>query len=455
MAEGDSGTGLSNRLCAGYGVGMIGGQIFRDTPALLLLPFMTDALGIGAAIAGMAIFVPKFWVVFADPLAGIFSDRISTRWGRRRPFMFWGGLATVALFILMFHVPAFDTPLARAAYVSAMYTLALTAFAAFSVPYLTMGSEMTPHSRERTRLMSWRVGFMATGLIVSGYAGRVREFGGAGEDGYSFMAFTLGAVCLLTMMTTVLSTGKARFHDRHETTLGLGEQFRLAFRNRPFLNLLGANFLQRLAEGTGYAALVYFMLQVLEQSYALIGTVVLFVAIGGIVAQPFSVWFTARVGKMRAYVAFLLSYCVVFSCWLLPSPEQQWLILSLAFGNGFLNAGFVLLGLSMLTDTVAHDRAMTGLNREGAYSGVWMANEKVAFALGALIVGTLLGWFGYIESTGGMAPVQPDSARTGIILGFVVVPVIIHLSSLLFLRRYELVEQDLPAAARPVAPAAP
>ena len=75
---------------------MVGGQIFRDAPALLLLPFMTDALGVPAAIAGLAIFAPKIWVVFADPLAGIASDRMSTRWGRRRPFMFWGALLTVA-----------------------------------------------------------------------------------------------------------------------------------------------------------------------------------------------------------------------------------------------------------------------------------------------------------------------------------------------------------------------
>ena len=81
---------LPTWLCTGYGVGMVGGQIFRDAPALLLLPFMTEALGVPAAVAGFAIFIPKIWVVFADPMAGIASDRVSTPWGRRRPFMFRG-----------------------------------------------------------------------------------------------------------------------------------------------------------------------------------------------------------------------------------------------------------------------------------------------------------------------------------------------------------------------------
>src|SRR4051812_33498461 len=114
-------------LCLGYGAGMIGGQIFRDTPALLLLPFMTNTLNIPAAMAGLAIFIPKFWVVLADPLAGIASDRVRTPWGRRRPFMFIGGLFTVVGFLLLFHVPPFAAAGMRAAYVCAVYTLALTA----------------------------------------------------------------------------------------------------------------------------------------------------------------------------------------------------------------------------------------------------------------------------------------------------------------------------------------
>ena len=35
---------LPTLLCAGYGAGMVGGQIFRDTPAFLLLPFLTNTL---------------------------------------------------------------------------------------------------------------------------------------------------------------------------------------------------------------------------------------------------------------------------------------------------------------------------------------------------------------------------------------------------------------------------
>jgi GPH family glycoside/pentoside/hexuronide:cation symporter len=416
---------------------MIGGQIFRDAPALLLLVFMTDALAVPAAMAGLAIFVPKIWVVFADPLAGIASDRVSTRWGRRRPFMFVGGLLTVVLFIAMFNVPVLSTPAATATYVSAVYTLALTAFAAFSVPYLTMGSEMTNDPHDRTRLMAFRVAFMATGLIVGGYAAAIRDVGGVGRDGYTFMALVMGAICLVTMMTSVFATAKAPYYDRHETSLSLAEQFRLALRNRPFVILLLAAFLQRLAEGTGYAAIVYFQMLVLKQPPTVLGTSVLFIAMAGILSQPLWVKACQRFGKMRVYVTTLLLYCAAFALWLIPNPSL-WMIYGIGFLNGLFNSAFILTALSLLADTVAYDRDRTGLNREGAFSGVWLASEKVAFAFGTLVVGVLLSWFGYVESDQGLAQAQPDSALTGITISYVIVPIVVHLLSLVFLSRFKL-----------------
>ncbi len=429
---------LSAGLCVGYGVGMIGAQIFRDAPAFLLLIFMTDALGIPGAMAGLAIFIPKIWVVFADPLAGIASDRIDTRWGRRRPFMFAGAILTGLGFIIMFNVPDLDSALARAAYVCAAYTLALTAFAAYSVPYLTMGSEMAEGHHERTRLMAYRVGFMAAGLIVSGYAARIREFGGAGEAGYSFAALVIGALSAVTMLVTVFATGRAPFTRRHEAGPPLFEQFKLAWANRPFVMIFTAAFLERLAEGIGYAALIYFQTLVLGNSATVLGNMVFALCVPTILGQP--IWLAAcrRFGKRPTHVAALLLYCVAVSCWLLATPGQAWITYVVAFFSGFLNSGFILTALSMLTDAVAHDRKQTGLNREGAYTGVWLAGEKVAFALGTLIVGLLLSAFGYIESQGAAAAVQPASALTGITVAFIGLPIFFHLLSLIFVFRFRL-----------------
>jgi GPH family glycoside/pentoside/hexuronide:cation symporter len=140
---------------------------------------------------------------------------------------------------------------------------------------------------------------------------------------------------------------------------------------------------------------------------------------------------------MRVYVATLLLYCAVFALWAIPDPSLP-LILAIGALNGLFNSAFILTALSMLTDTVAHDRARTGLNREGAYNGVWLAAEKVAFALGTLIIGLVLSWFGYVETDTGVGQAQPASALVGIKIGYIALPIVFHLSSLVLLARYKL-----------------
>ena len=74
----------------------------RDTPALILPIYMTTVLGLEAALAGLVIMIAKFWVVIADPIAGVISDQTETRWGRRRPFILVGGLIAALTFVLLF-----------------------------------------------------------------------------------------------------------------------------------------------------------------------------------------------------------------------------------------------------------------------------------------------------------------------------------------------------------------
>ncbi|TDP60425.1 MFS transporter [Roseateles toxinivorans] len=40
---------------------------------------MTDTLGIAAAMAGVVLFIPKFWDVVFDPMVGVASDRTHSR----------------------------------------------------------------------------------------------------------------------------------------------------------------------------------------------------------------------------------------------------------------------------------------------------------------------------------------------------------------------------------------
>jgi Na+/melibiose symporter-like transporter len=97
-----------------------------------------------------------------------------------------------------------------------------------------------------------------------------------------------------------------------------------------------------------------------------------------------------------------------------------------------------MVTLGMLSNAMAADASETGMNREGVYSGFWLAIEKLAFALGALIVGVLIGLFGFKESTNGVHVTQTPVAILGIAITYCGVNMLVYLASILAVRRVKI-----------------
>src|SRR5699024_6580665 len=117
-----------------YGLGSVGTAIFIIAPQILLLYFMTEALAIPPAAAGLALLFPKLIEFFTDPLIGRWSDRVDTRWGRRRPFMAFGALFFLIGFIALFSPPDFSHWHSALIWVLLLYALTTTAYTFFEVP---------------------------------------------------------------------------------------------------------------------------------------------------------------------------------------------------------------------------------------------------------------------------------------------------------------------------------
>jgi GPH family glycoside/pentoside/hexuronide:cation symporter len=109
-----------------------------------------------------------------------------------------------------------------------------------------------------------------------------------------------------------------------------------------------------------------------------------------------------------------------------------------------LGAGAMLLmAISMLADTMAYDRRLTGLHREGMLSGIIAVIEKTAFALGAAVVGAMLTVAKYVPTVGGALVEQPDTAVRALYLGFAVIPAVIFVGNAICIGFYDLDERKL------------
>src|SRR4051794_28560838 len=157
---------LPTRVRAGYGLGSVATGTFGTVPGLMLLPYLTDTLGIAAVLAGFIVFVPKAWDVVLNPVAGRISDRSTDPRGPRRPFLLKGGLSLAVCFALLFAAPDLGSKAVDASWVLVMFVACATAYAFFQVPYVAMPAEITDSYDERTRLMTWRGGLLALPVML-------------------------------------------------------------------------------------------------------------------------------------------------------------------------------------------------------------------------------------------------------------------------------------------------
>src|ERR1041384_566948 len=90
----------------GYALGSVATGTFGTVPGLMLLPYLTDSLGITAVAAGFIVFAPKAWDVVLNPIAGRISDRTVDPRGPRRPWLLRAGIPLAVAFALIFAAPA-------------------------------------------------------------------------------------------------------------------------------------------------------------------------------------------------------------------------------------------------------------------------------------------------------------------------------------------------------------
>ncbi|MEV4541901.1 MFS transporter [Micromonospora echinaurantiaca] len=438
--------GLPRRVHAGYALGSLATGAFGTVPGLLLLPYLTDTLGVAAGVAALLVLGPKAWDVLVNPVAGRISDRTRSRWGARRPYLLVAGVAMALLFAAIFAGPV-DAGPAAGAYVAIAFLATATAFAFFQVPYVAMPAELTGDYAERTRLMTWRIALLAVAILVSGaVAPLIVSATGGGVAGHRWMGLFVAALIVLGAVGAFLGTRGAPTGTVAESEPTLRAQLAVAARNRPFRALLLCFVVQSAGVATILAGVNYFAGQILRDPDG--GPTLLFVCFVGpaLLVMPLWTRVGARVGKLAALVAASLILAVgalaLVAAPVLPAVAV-YLVVAL-IGCGY--AGQQVFALAMLPDCIAWDEARTGRRQAGVFTGLWTAGETFGLALGPGIYGLVLQVSGYVSSDTGTAAAQSDTARLGVLLGFTVLPALLVAVALLTLRPYDLTPARLAEA---------
>jgi glycoside/pentoside/hexuronide:cation symporter, GPH family len=417
---------VSRRLCAGYSLGSLVTGSFSTVPGLLLLPYLTDTLGVHAATAGLLVLLPKAWDVLFNPVAG----RISDRRGSRRPLLLQGGLGVAVLFAALFALPA-----GGGAYVGIVFLLCATAYAFFQVPYVAMMAEITADYDQRTRLMTWRMAVLALAILLSGAgAPALRDATG----GYQIMGLAVGLVILLGTVMVYLGTRGVTAQSHVDAGAGFKVLFAAVRDSRHFRRLLLAFVIQAAGVSTLLAGVDYMSRVVLRDPGM---QTLLFLSFVGPALLVMPLWqrFGVRYGKRISFIVATLIFAVPMGGVVAAQVLPNFAIVVLSAITGIGYSGMQVFPMAMLPDVITAEEQRTGVRRAGLFSGVWTAGETFGFALGPGIYGLILAAGGYVSSTDATV-VQPESAVTAALVGFAIVPMLLVVAALpLLTRKLEVV----------------
>ena len=381
------------------------------------LYYLTDYVGLRAALAGLLITLGTVVQAVVAPYSGVVSDAVTWKSGRRRPFLLLSGIPLVVTFWLLFA----DVGLSGAwlfVYLAVAATLFNSAWSFEQTPYTALAAEMTLDYDERTNLVSGRsvwsilatlVG-MAFPLLLVGWLG---GWAGSERAGWSLMALAIGLAGLPCLLLTWWVTRGRELHPSQRTGLSPRDIWDSLRHNRTFAWVTGVYTWAMAAQNVMSLMVVYFTVHWMRWSEQRTSMFFLMTALAGLVWIPVinrsAVWF----GKRRAMLFWNLWGALFYGVGMMlirPGDATLFWVLG-AFGVAGLVAGMVLTW-AMIPDCTEVDELRTGARREGLYYGVATFVQQLALALVLWAVSAGLTWSGYVSGEG--AGAQPDGALLGI-----------------------------------------
>ncbi len=421
---------LNFRDKAGWGLADMGINVFVVVKQLLVFTYLTTFLGVPAGVAGFVTFAVLAFDVVTDPLVGYLSDRTTTRWGRRGPWIFVGALILSGGIVAMFAVPGGMEWQQNLMWVFVAFAVATIGFTCVAIPYGAMAGEMTDNPRERSVMMAFRMTFASLGLLMAGAV--VPALAGNTREGYFSAVLMISPLIVITIWGMLWATRTAPKIDQPAPAKAR-EVIGLLLQNRGFTVLVILYGVMTLgvaliAAGLNLAALYLIAddglspLSGLAGALGIFSTLFAMFILGSVISQYIWVKTSAAITKFWALVVGLLLYVIVLLAVWHALPAESITPMALLFlAAGFTNGAYQQIPWAIYPDHMDTTRQESGQAIEGAFSAVWLFGQKVANALAPLILGLVLAAYGWKESADGVVE-QTDIALWALRASLTVIP---------------------------------
>lgn len=389
-----------------------------------LTPFYEAERGVDLAALGAAWIAIRLFDAVSDPAIGWLSDRTPAKLGRRRVWL----VASVPVIVIATW-QAFVPPAEAGLWHAVLWLFVLTlGWTMAQTPYAAWGAEIATGYHDRSRVTAWREAVVLVGTVG---ASVIYVTGGSGGAGLAAVALTVAVALPIGVIAAVLLVPDRM--DRPPVRLAFADGYRVMAANRPFRLVLGAWFVNGLANGLPVTLFLFFTQDRLGMNAEMAGLMFVLYFVAAIVAVPFWTWAARRVGKHRAWSLAMIYACVIFAGALLLGQGDV-----VAFGvisvlTGLAFGADLTLPPSIQADVIEVDTAETGAARAGVFFAIWQVATKAALALSSGLALIVLGQVGF----SGGAENSETSLWTLSIL-YAGVPIILKLVAVVMMWRFPL-----------------
>lgn len=388
---------LSTKLS--YAVGNIGLVSLLAVMGFFLMVFYTDVALISPAIAGMALTVGKIWDIINDPIFGWLTDRTKSKHGRRRVYLIYGALPLVIATFILWAVPVGLSNTAAFIWIAVTYIIFSTVYSIVYIPYSAMSAELTQDYDERTNLMTVAsigavLGYMIGSIFVRIIVGNADT----PQLGYMIVGGVFGVLAGLSVAFVAWKVKEPTNFKNVTSKIPLIKSIKTTFKNKPFVMLVSAFFLTRLAFTLMQAVMIYFVIYNIGESRDAIGkllTVIMLVIAAFIIVWN---WIGKRLSKSFSYVIGLtiVAICLFTSFWVGKGDMNMLLIIGIVLGVGM--SSHWVMPFAMMPDVIEYDEIKTGERREGIFYGVFGLTDKISRTLAIIILGWVLEFTNYVPN---------------------------------------------------------
>jgi len=394
-----------------YGSGDWGLASWGTLRQIFYAIFLTDVVGLDAQLASYAALIGVIWDAINDPLVGMISDNVQTKWGRRRPFLIIFAIPFGLAFLLMWWAPPWENQYILMTHITLAYIISDTLQTLVAVPFYTLTPEMTPDYDERTELTSYRMVFnLLASLILAVSAPMIKNValqnGFSPSQSYLIIAGLFGGVGALPFLVMFFF-----IHERHpkppEKSPSIPEISRTVWDNVPFRFATGLYMLNWMTVDLVALMLPFFLkywiaggnlmatISVFGEPVAQESVILGLMFITAVIAIPLWNWLSQQTSKRLAYIYGMGFWAVVQLLIIFIQPGQTHLILFLTFLAGISISTAHVLPEAIFPDVIEWEELRTKRRNEGVYYGTKNFLRKLTGAVAIFVALQTLGLFGY------------------------------------------------------------